>query len=163
GAAVAAHGGSTSSANDLTFVAVFGLPTLAEDDPLRAARAALGIRSALAELNESLERDWGVRYALRIGVATGKTLVDPTDTTAAACLRTGCARTDVVPDHDPRPRRDRQVAARARVHDVRLRQRGRPHRPLSLVRNRRHVLAAGRDRARGGGRDDARRDRLAAR
>jgi predicted ATPase/DNA-binding SARP family transcriptional activator len=80
---VTAHGGTVSSASDVTFVAVFGLPTLAEDDPLRAARAALGIRSALADLNGSLERDWGVRYSLRLGVATGKTLVDPTDTTAA--------------------------------------------------------------------------------
>ncbi|MDX6474928.1 MAG: hypothetical protein QOH95_439, partial [Gaiellaceae bacterium] len=82
-AAVTAHGGIVSSATGVTFVGVFGLPTLAEDDPLRAARAALEIRSALAELNESLERDWGVRYALRVGVATGKTLVDPTDATAA--------------------------------------------------------------------------------
>src|SRR3954452_9195731 len=33
--AVASHGGTLSSASDVTFVAVFGLPTLAEDDPLR--------------------------------------------------------------------------------------------------------------------------------
>src|SRR4051794_29606092 len=81
--AVASHGGTVSAASDVTFVAVFGLPTLAEDDPLRAARAALEIRAAVAELNESLERDRGVRYALRLGIATGKTLVDPTDATAA--------------------------------------------------------------------------------
>ena len=81
--AVASHGGTVSSVNDVTFVAVFGLPTLAEDDPLRAARAALGIRNDIAELNERLERDWGVRYEVRVGVATGKTLVDPTDTSAA--------------------------------------------------------------------------------
>jgi DNA-binding SARP family transcriptional activator len=81
--AVASHGGTVIAAGDVTFVAVFGLPTLAEDDPLRAARAALGIRNDVAELNESLERDWGMRYELRVGVATGKTLVDPTDTTAA--------------------------------------------------------------------------------
>ncbi|NUR77191.1 MAG: AAA family ATPase, partial [Thermoleophilia bacterium] len=81
--AVTAHGGTVSSSTDVTFVAAFGLPTLAEDDPLRAARAALAIRSAVAELNESVERTWGVRYALRLGVATGKTLVDPADATAA--------------------------------------------------------------------------------
>jgi DNA-binding SARP family transcriptional activator/tetratricopeptide (TPR) repeat protein len=82
--AVTSHGGTVTSASDVTFVAVFGLPTLAEDDPLRAARAALGIRDTLAELNESLERQWGVRYEVRVGVATGKTLVDPGDTTTAA-------------------------------------------------------------------------------
>src|SRR4029077_5407592 len=43
--AVTAHGGTIVSATGVTFVGVFGLPTLAEDDPLRAARAALGIRS----------------------------------------------------------------------------------------------------------------------
>src|SRR5205085_9137523 len=69
--AVASHGGTVSSASDVTFVAIFGLPTLAEDDPLRAARAALGIRAAVSELNELLGRDGGVRYALRVGVATG--------------------------------------------------------------------------------------------
>src|SRR3954453_19887647 len=80
--AVASHGGTVSSASDVTFVAIFGLPTLAEDDPLRAARAALGIRAAITELNESLDRDQGVHYTLRLGLATGKTLVDPTDPTA---------------------------------------------------------------------------------
>jgi len=82
-AAVAAHGGSVASATGVTFVGVFGLPTLAEDDTLRAARAALEIRSALAALNDSLEHDWGVRCVLRVGVATGMTLVEPADAAAA--------------------------------------------------------------------------------
>src|SRR3954451_13657115 len=51
--AVTAHGGTVSSATDGTFVPAFGLPTLAEDDPLRAARATLAMRSAVSELNES--------------------------------------------------------------------------------------------------------------
>src|SRR3954454_14156023 len=68
---VTAHGGTVSQPGHVTFVAVFGLPTLAEDDPLRATRAALAIRTAVAELNASLERDWAVRYEVRIGVATG--------------------------------------------------------------------------------------------
>jgi len=80
---VTAHGGTVSQAGHVTFVAVFGLPTLAEDDPLRASRAALAIRTAVAELNASLERDWAIRYEVRIGVATGKTLVDSIDTAAA--------------------------------------------------------------------------------
>jgi predicted ATPase/DNA-binding SARP family transcriptional activator len=72
-AAVAAHGGTVSSATGVSFVAVFGLPTLAEDDTLRAARAVLEARSALAGLGE----EWDARYVLRIGVATGTTLVEP--------------------------------------------------------------------------------------
>jgi predicted ATPase/class 3 adenylate cyclase len=76
-AAVAAHGGTVSSATGVDVVAVFGLPTLAEDDTLRAARAALEARSALAVLAESLAEQWGARYVLRIGIATGTTLVEP--------------------------------------------------------------------------------------
>jgi DNA-binding SARP family transcriptional activator len=75
--AVAAHGGTVSSVTGVNFVAVFGLPTLAEDDTLRAARAALEARSALAALAESLAEEWGARFVLRIGVATGTTLVEP--------------------------------------------------------------------------------------
>jgi predicted ATPase/DNA-binding SARP family transcriptional activator len=75
-AAVAAHGGTVFSATGVDIVAVFGLPTLAEDDTLRAARAALEARSALASLAGSLT-EWGARFVLRIGVATGTTLVEP--------------------------------------------------------------------------------------
>jgi predicted ATPase/DNA-binding SARP family transcriptional activator len=75
-AAVAAHGGTVSSSTGISFVAVFGLPTLAEDDTLRAARAALDARTAIAALDESLEHEWGVRCTVRIGVATGTVLVE---------------------------------------------------------------------------------------
>ena len=36
-----------------------------EDDALRAVRAAADMRAALAELNEELDRDWGVRIESR--------------------------------------------------------------------------------------------------
>ncbi|HEX4679659.1 MAG TPA: BTAD domain-containing putative transcriptional regulator [Gaiellaceae bacterium] len=75
-AAVVAHGGTVSSSTGISFVAVFGLPTLAEDDTLRAARAALEARAAIAALDEAFEREWGVRCTLRIGVATGTVLVE---------------------------------------------------------------------------------------
>jgi tetratricopeptide (TPR) repeat protein len=59
-------------------MAVFGIPVLHEDDALRAVRAAAGMRDALAELNADLERDWGVRIAVRIGVNTGQVVAgDP--------------------------------------------------------------------------------------
>jgi predicted ATPase/DNA-binding SARP family transcriptional activator len=81
--AVAAHGGTVSATTGLTIVAVFGLPKLAEDDTLRAARAALDAQSALGVLNDSLHRDWGVRCTLRIGIATGTALVEPTGADAS--------------------------------------------------------------------------------
>ena len=41
---------------------------------MRAARAAFELRTALAELNEELERDLGVTLQIRVGVNTGKVL-----------------------------------------------------------------------------------------
>jgi class 3 adenylate cyclase/tetratricopeptide (TPR) repeat protein len=56
-------------------VGVFGIPRLHEDDALRAVRAAFELRRALAELNQELERDWGVILQVRIGVNTGEVVV----------------------------------------------------------------------------------------
>jgi len=53
-------------------MAVFGLPTLHEDDALRAVRAAVEMREALAALNPVLERKWGVTIATRTGLNTGQ-------------------------------------------------------------------------------------------
>jgi tetratricopeptide (TPR) repeat protein len=53
-------------------MAVFGIPVLHEDDALRAVRAAVEMRDAMAELNRELERDLGVGLELRIGINTGE-------------------------------------------------------------------------------------------
>jgi class 3 adenylate cyclase len=53
-------------------VAIFGAPKAHEDDPERAVRAALAIRAALDELNE--EDPW-LDLHVRVGVATGESLV----------------------------------------------------------------------------------------
>jgi class 3 adenylate cyclase/tetratricopeptide (TPR) repeat protein len=53
-------------------MAVFGAPTAHEDDPERAVRAALGIRDAMAEMNE---QDPGIDLHVRVGVNTGEALV----------------------------------------------------------------------------------------
>jgi class 3 adenylate cyclase len=55
-------------------MAVFGIPTVREDDALRAVRAADEMRAALAELNEQLELRWGVRLQARTGVNTGEVI-----------------------------------------------------------------------------------------
>jgi class 3 adenylate cyclase/tetratricopeptide (TPR) repeat protein len=53
-------------------VAVFGAPQAHEDDPERAVRAALAIRTAIDELNED---DPWLNLGVRVGVATGESLV----------------------------------------------------------------------------------------
>ena len=53
-------------------MAVFGAPIAHEDDPERAVRAALGIRDAVAEMNE---QDPELDLHVRIGINTGEALV----------------------------------------------------------------------------------------
>ncbi|MGE5459821.1 MAG: ATP-binding protein, partial [Solirubrobacterales bacterium] len=52
-------------------MAVFGVPDVHEDDALRAARAAVELRSSVAALGDELERTWGARLQIRTGVNTG--------------------------------------------------------------------------------------------
>jgi len=53
-------------------MAVFGAPVSHEDDAERAVRAAIEMQSALALLNDWLEREHGRRLALRIGISSGE-------------------------------------------------------------------------------------------
>jgi class 3 adenylate cyclase/tetratricopeptide (TPR) repeat protein len=71
------HGGTLEKYIGDAVVALFGVPLAREDDALRALRAAAEIRTRLAELNDGLERDFGVRLAIRTGIHTGEVLVDP--------------------------------------------------------------------------------------
>ncbi|MGH2818400.1 MAG: adenylate/guanylate cyclase domain-containing protein [Actinomycetota bacterium] len=52
-------------------MAVFGIPTLHEDDSERALRAALAMHDKLAELNPEVEERHGVLLEVRIGVCSG--------------------------------------------------------------------------------------------
>jgi class 3 adenylate cyclase/tetratricopeptide (TPR) repeat protein len=73
------HGGTVEKFIGDAVMAVFGVPEVHEDDALRAARAAVGLRESLAELNDDLERSWGARLQIRIGVNTGDVVAgDPT-------------------------------------------------------------------------------------
>ena len=71
-------------------MAVFGAPTAHEDDPERAVRAAIGIRDAVAEMNE---QDPDLDLHVRIGVNTGEALVS---LAASAREGEGVAAGDVV-------------------------------------------------------------------
>ncbi len=55
-------------------MAVFGIPTVREDDALRAVRAADEMRHALEGINEQLELRWGVQLQARTGVNTGEVI-----------------------------------------------------------------------------------------
>ena len=66
------HGGTVEKFVGDAVLAVFGVPEAHEDDALRACRAALEMQARLTTLNEELERRFGTRIALRIGVNTGE-------------------------------------------------------------------------------------------
>jgi len=70
------HGGMVEKFIGDAVMAVFGLPTAHEEDALRAVRAAWDMKQALAELNEELERRWGVTLAHRTGVNTGEVVAN---------------------------------------------------------------------------------------
>jgi len=72
------HGGTVEKFIGDAVMAVFGIPTVREDDALRAVRAASEIRDALAALNERLEAERGIAIRFRTGVNTGEVVAgDP--------------------------------------------------------------------------------------
>jgi class 3 adenylate cyclase/tetratricopeptide (TPR) repeat protein len=66
------NGGTVEKYIGDAVMAVFGHPTLHEDDPLRAIQAAWEMRDALTELNDWPEERWGIRLQTRTGVNTGE-------------------------------------------------------------------------------------------
>jgi class 3 adenylate cyclase/tetratricopeptide (TPR) repeat protein len=83
------HGGTVEKFIGDAVMAVFGIPTVHEDDALRAVRAAAEMREALASLNHELELDRGVTLQARTGVNTGEVVAG--DPTAGQRLVTGDA------------------------------------------------------------------------
>jgi DNA-binding SARP family transcriptional activator len=73
-AAAERHGGSLETVSGDAITAVFGLPTVHEDDALRAVRAAVEAREALAGLAEELAAERAVRLDFRIGISTGEVI-----------------------------------------------------------------------------------------
>ncbi|MFG2309946.1 adenylate/guanylate cyclase domain-containing protein [Streptomyces sp. NPDC048566] len=82
------HGGTVEKFIGDAVMAVFGVPVRHEDDVHRALAAALGMVGALDGLNAELEREHGVRLAVRIGVNTGEVVVN-VDPSARQALVSG--------------------------------------------------------------------------
>ena len=72
------HGGTVEKFAGDAVMAAFGIPVSHEDDALRAARAAVEIRTGLAALNERLVREQGVGLEIRIGLESGEVVASPT-------------------------------------------------------------------------------------
>jgi class 3 adenylate cyclase/tetratricopeptide (TPR) repeat protein len=70
--AIERHGGTVEKFAGDEVMAVFGVPQAHEDDALRAIRAAAEMRERLDALNPELERRYGSRLALHMGVNTGE-------------------------------------------------------------------------------------------
>ena len=68
------HGGTVEKFIGDAVMAVFGVPVVHEDDAMRALRAAMGMRHALAELNVEMQPEYGVRLETRTGVNTGEVM-----------------------------------------------------------------------------------------
>ena len=68
--------------------AFFGLPAAHEDDPERAARAALAILDVVSDYAREVDAAWGISdFNLRVGINTGETtvgLVGPADPQSVA-------------------------------------------------------------------------------
>jgi len=77
-AVIARHGGTVEKFIGDAIMAVFGIPTVHEDDALRAVAATVEMREELERLNHELERELGVRLEVRLGANTGEVVAgDP--------------------------------------------------------------------------------------
>jgi class 3 adenylate cyclase len=77
-AIVEGHGGLVERFRGDEVMAVFGVPTVHEDDALRAVRTGMAMQRRLDELNVELRATWGVELECRIGINTGEVVAgDP--------------------------------------------------------------------------------------
>ena len=85
---IEAEGGTVEKFIGDAVMAAFGVPRVHEDDPERALRAALRMRSRLADLNQDLGARHGVELELRTGINTGEVMA-VTDPKPGEALATG--------------------------------------------------------------------------
>ena len=105
-AVIERHGGTVEKFIGDAVMAVFGVPTLHEDDALRAVRAAADIAAGLATLNAELSASRGLAIQFRTGVntgevvagdpATGQTLVTGDTVNTAARLEQAAAPSEIL-------------------------------------------------------------------
>jgi predicted ATPase/DNA-binding SARP family transcriptional activator len=70
------HGGSVETHAGDVLIAVFGIPVVHEDDPLRAVRAAVELRRSLSTVSDDLGRDDDLVLAARVGIETGEVIAE---------------------------------------------------------------------------------------
>ena len=85
---VVSHGGMVEKFIGDAVMAVFGIPVVREDDPLRAILAAAAMHAALSELNDQLPYLGDLPLAIRIGINTGE-VVTAEQPAGAQMLATG--------------------------------------------------------------------------
>ncbi|HET9497119.1 MAG TPA: adenylate/guanylate cyclase domain-containing protein [Candidatus Limnocylindria bacterium] len=83
------HGGSVEKFIGDAVMAVFGVPTVHEDDALRACRAALEIHGRLVALDSEIQAERGASVEWRMGINTGEVVAG--DATAGQRIVTGDA------------------------------------------------------------------------
>jgi class 3 adenylate cyclase len=66
------HGATVDRSLGGAVMAVFGIPTVHEDDALRATRAAVEMRDKIAGLRGQLETRWGTWLELSVAICTGE-------------------------------------------------------------------------------------------
>jgi class 3 adenylate cyclase len=88
-ATIERHGGVVEKYIGDAVMGVFGIPTLHEDDALRAARAGLELQDLLGRDDAPTTTERGERLAIRIGVNTGDVIVG--DPSSGTTLVTGDA------------------------------------------------------------------------
>jgi DNA-binding SARP family transcriptional activator len=81
-AAIEAHDGRVEKFIGDAVMALFGVPELHEDDALRAVRAAVDARDAVARLTETAAREWDAELAVRVAVNTGEVITGTGDAAA---------------------------------------------------------------------------------
>jgi tetratricopeptide (TPR) repeat protein len=86
--AIEAEGGRVEKFIGDAVMAVFGVPTVHEDDPARAIQAALAMRLRLQDLNKELSNEYGISLQMRIGISTGP-VVATTDPAQDQVMVTG--------------------------------------------------------------------------
>ncbi|HLB17919.1 MAG TPA: AAA family ATPase [Gaiellaceae bacterium] len=105
------HGGTVEKFIGDAVMAVFGIPTVHEDDALRAARAAHELREELGGLNADLQREFGTELQVRMGVNTGEVVTSEGGTLATGDAVNVAARLEQAAEPG-------EILIGARTHDL---------------------------------------------